>query len=205
VPPVVRPDDFDSDVALPRGLTVSAVRKAVEYIERELADLIDLYYEQANVFSAVVGIYGAKALDAYSSYEKSRHLDDAQQRFPDLRRRGSGPGPAAEDCLESKASKRPWALQAHYNHAGWYIVWRYLVDAGGMLEPGKPVIVWRVDVAFLTEGDWKYEGSTAMDERGGRTHTFGLKDAAKRLRGKAVYSRSDIRLANGKPVPHNGD
>jgi len=201
---VVRPEDFDSSVTLPRGLTPSAIRKAVEYIERELADLIDLYYEQANVFSAVVGIYGTKALDAYSPYEKSRHLDDAQQRFPDLKRRGSGPHPAPEDSLESKASKRPWALQAHYNHAGWYIVWRYLVDAGGMLEPGKPVIIWRVDVAFLTEADWKYEGSRAMDGRGGRTHTFGLRDAAKKLQGKAVYRRGDLRLVNGKPVPDNG-
>jgi hypothetical protein len=204
VPPVVRPEDFDRSVALPRGLTVSAVRKAVEYIERELADLIDLYYEQANVFSAVVGIYGTKALDAYSSYEKSRHLDDAQQRFPDLKRHGSGPRPAPEDCLESKASTRPWTLQAHYNHAGWYIVWRYLVDVGEMLEPGKPVLVWRVDVAFLTEDDWKYERSTAMNGQGGRTHTFGLREAAKRLRGKAVYTRSDIQLVGGKPVPRNG-
>jgi len=202
---VVRVEDFDPSVALPRGLTASAIRKAVEYIERELTDLIDIYHEQANVFSAVVGIYGTKALDAYSPYQKSRHLDHAQQRFPDLKRRGSGPHPVPEDCLESKASKRPWALQAHYNHAGWYIVWRYLVDTGEMVEPGKPILIWRVDVAFLTEANWKYEGSTARNGLGGRTHTFGLRDAAKQLRGKAVYARSDLELRGGKPVPRNGE
>jgi hypothetical protein len=81
------------------------------------------------------------------------------------------------------------------------------VDPTESSEPGKPVIVWRVDVAFLTKDDWKYEPSTATHGRGGRTHTFGLKQAAQKLQTKAVYSRRDIRLAGGKPVPlnHNGD
>lgn len=121
---MVRPQDFDASVSLPPGLTIPAVRNSVEYIERELPDLIELYYEQANVFSSVVGIYGTRALDTDSVYEKSRNLDTAQQRFPDLKRRGSGNPPAPEVSLESKASKRPWALQAHYDHPGWYIIWR---------------------------------------------------------------------------------
>ena len=91
---MVRRDDFDNTVPLPPGLTVTAIRKAVEYIERELAELVEIYYEQANVFSALVGIYGAKALDVNSVYEKSRHLDVAQQRFPDLCKRGSGSNPS---------------------------------------------------------------------------------------------------------------
>src|SRR6266481_9571594 len=78
---------------------------AVDYMERELADLVDLYYEQANVFSAVVGIYGTKALDSVSNYEKHRHIDTAQQRFPDLCRRGCGQRRTPNDCLESKGSK----------------------------------------------------------------------------------------------------
>src|SRR3990170_2478537 len=110
---MARLEDFRQSVELPPGLTVTAIRRAVEYIERELGDLVEIYVEQANVFSALVGIYGAKALDAHSVYEKSRHLDLAQQRFPDLRRRGSGPKPAPQDCLESKASKRAWELQSH--------------------------------------------------------------------------------------------
>ena len=86
---MVRSADFDTGVPLPSGLTVQALSRAIEYVERELADLIDIYFEQANVFSALVGMYGAKALDSFSVYEKSKHTDIAQQRFPDLKRRGS--------------------------------------------------------------------------------------------------------------------
>jgi len=196
---------FNREVPLPTGLEIGAIRKAVDYIERELADLIEIYSEQANVFSALVGIYGAKALDVHSVYEKNKNMDIAQQRFPDLMKRGSGDSPAPEYCLESKASKRPWALQSHYDHAGWYIVWRYMVDPTSMVEAGKPLLVWRVDVAFLTKEDWKYEGSSAGTSGGGRTHTFGLKNAAKRLAGKAVYARKDVIVRGGKAVVKNGN
>lgn len=104
-----------------------------------------------------------------------------------------------------KGSKRPWALQSHYDHAGWDLVFRYLVDPTESLEQGKPVIIWRVDVAFLTKADWKYEGSTAGSAGGGRTHTFGVKRAAAQLRSCAVYQRSDVMLKGGKPVPANGN
>jgi len=175
--------DFDSSVPLPSGLDVSAVRRAIEYIERELAEFVEVYYEQANVFSASVGIFGTKALDAHSRYEKHRHVDVAQQRFPDLRRRGSGASPSPNESLESKGSKRPWAIQSHYDHPGWYVVWRYLVDSTQSLEPGKPVIIWRVDVVLLEKSDWKYEKSRASNAGGGRTHTFGVKNPATKLRG----------------------
>ena len=201
---MVRNTDFDTGVPLPPGLTVQALSRAIEYVERELADLIDIYFEQANVFSALVGIYGTKALDSFSVYEKSKHTDIAQQRFPDLKRRGSPDPPPPEQSLESKASKRPWELQAHYDHPGWYIVWRYLVDPTMSFEPNCPLIVWRVDVAFLNKNDWKYERSTASNQGGGRTHTFGLIKAAKRLADTHVYKRSDVRLIGGKPGPANG-
>src|SRR4030042_1238384 len=200
---MTRQEDFNGTVTLPAGLTIASIRKAVDYIEHELSDLVDIYYEQSNVFSALVGIYGAKALDTFSVYEKSRHLDEAQQRFPDLKRRGSGRSPAPEECLESKGSKRVWALQSHYDHAGWYIVWRYLVDPTMTLEPGKPVVMWRADIAFLQRDDWKYEASRAGEGKGGRTHTFGLREPARKLDGKAVYRRQDIRIKRGKAVPAN--
>ena len=200
-----RGDWFDAKVSLPPGLTISSVRRSVEYIERDLAQLVEIYFEQMNVFSAIVGIFGTKALDSVSNYEKHRHIDTAQQRFPDLIRRGSGLNPSPEDSLESKASKRPWALQSHYDHPGWYIVWRYLVDSTETLEMDKPVIIWRVDVAFLDKSDWKYEASRAGPSWGGRTHTFGLHRPATKLRGKAVYRRGDVVLVGGKPIPANGD
>ena len=200
-----RGDWFDAKVSLPPGLTISSVRRSVEYIERELAQLVEIYFEQMNVFSAIVGIFGTKALDSVSNYEKHRHIDTAQQRIPDLIRRGSGLNPSPEDSLESKASKRPWALQSHYDHPGWYIVWRYLIDPTETLETDKPVIIWQVDVAFLEKSDWQYEASRAGPSRGGRTHTFGLHRPATKLRGKAVYRRGDVVLVDGKPIPANGD
>ncbi len=201
---MARAVDFDRAVELPPGLTIASLRKSIEYIERELAELIDIYHEQANVFSALVGIYGVRALDTFSVYEKSRHQDEAQQRFPDLKRRGSRTAPPARFALESKGSKRPWELQSHYDHPGWYIVWRYLVDPTESIEPGKSVIIWRVDIVYLTRQDWEYQGSKAGPGGGGRTHTFGLKYPAQKLRNKAVYLRSDIRLQGGKPTPVNG-
>jgi hypothetical protein len=197
---MARRDDFDPTVQLPPGLDIGAIRRAIDYMERELADLVELYFEQANVFSAVVGIYGTKALDSVSNYEKHRHIDTAQQRFPDLCRRGCGPRRTPNDCLESKGSKRPWPIQAHYDHPGWYVVWRYLVDPTESLESGKPVVIWRVDVVFLQKSDWKYEKSGAGELGGGRTHTFGVKNAAKKLRGKAVYKRKDVIIRDGKPI-----
>jgi hypothetical protein len=202
---MARKEDFDRSVPLPPGLSVVAIRKAIDYVERHLADLVEIYYEQANVFSAIVGIFGTKALDAVSNYERHRNIDTAQQRFPDLKRRGCGPNPKPSECLESKGSKRPWAIQSHYDHAGWYIIWRYLVDPTESIEQGKPVIIWRVDVVFLAQSDWKYEKSSAGEGGGGRTHTFGVKNAAKALKDRAVYSRSDVRIKDGKPIPINGN
>jgi hypothetical protein len=202
---MARKQDFNRKVPLPSGLTTTAIQKAIDYIEKELADLVEIYLEQANVFSALVSIYGAKALDATSVYEKHRHQDLAQQRFPDLRKKGSGPNPSPLVSLESKGSKRPWALQSHYDHSGWYIVWRYLVDPTMSLEANKPVIIWCVDVVFLTKEDWKYEASTAGTSGGGRTHTFGLRGAATKLKNAAVYQRKDVRIIGGKAVPANGD
>jgi hypothetical protein len=201
---MVRKDDLDSSVSLPPGLDVAAIRRAVEYIEKELADLVDIYQEQANVFSAIVGIFGTKALDAVSNYEKNRNIDTAQQRFPDLCRKGFGPA-NPQHCLESKGSKRPWAIQAHYDHSGWYVIWRYLVDPTCSLERDRPVVVWRVDVVFLEKTDWKYEKSSAGQAGGGRTHTFGVKNAAFKLKGKAAYQRKDVVIRDGKPIPINGD
>jgi len=65
------------------------------------------------------------------------------------------------------------------------------------------VTIWRVDVAFLEKSDWKYEGSRAGARGGGRTHTFGVRNPAAKLKGKAVYARSDVALRGGKPVIRN--
>ncbi len=201
---MARADDFNTAVKLPPGLEIGAIRRAIDYVETHLPDLVEIYYEQANVFNGIVGIFGAKGLDSVSNYEKHRHADTAQQRFPDLKRRGSGDHPAPNLCLESKGSKRPWAIQSHYDHAGWYVIWRYLVDPTETIHEKRPVIIWRVDIVFLDKSDWKYEKSAAGDTGGGRTHTFGVMNAASRLKDCAVYARNDVIIRSGKPIPRNG-
>ncbi len=57
---------FDPSVKLPAGLAVSAIGRAIEHVEVALndQDFINLYFEQENVFSAIVGTFGTKALDS---------------------------------------------------------------------------------------------------------------------------------------------
>lgn len=187
---------------LPKNLTPLQIEKAVDYVETGTAELLDIYLEQANVFSAIVGIYGTKALHAVSPYKKHKHPDVAQQRFPDLSL-GGMLNPPPKLALESKGSSRPWAIQSHYNHAGWYVIWRYLVDTTQSVKPGRPVVIWRVDVVFLTKEDWKYETSKAAAGQGGRTHTFGVMNPAAKLASAAVYSLPGVTLKGGKPVLGN--
>jgi len=191
---------------LPAGLEPIHVSRAVDYIEERTGEWADLYFEQANIFSAIVGMAGIKALDAISPYKKHKHPDVAQQRFPDLSL-GGRIAPPPELALESKGSRRPWAIQSHYNHAGWYIVWRYLVDPTMTIKQNRAVVVWRVDVVFLLAADWKYEGSSAGAGQGGRTHTFGVIRAAEKLRAACAYSLPGVILRGGIPIlaPSTGE
>ena len=72
-------DGFDRTVPLPPGLKVAHIKNAIEYIEERADELIDFYYEQANVFSGLIGIIGVRALDSLSPYKKHKHPDVAQQ------------------------------------------------------------------------------------------------------------------------------
>lgn len=193
------PDGFDRSVALPPELKIAHIREAIEHVEDKISELIDIYFEQANVFSGIVGILGIQALHALSPYKKHKHPDVAQQRFPDLSLRGRL-NPPPEQALESKGSTRPWALQSHYNHPGWYVVWRYAVDGTKILKPGKAAAIWRVDIAFLRAENWKYEGSKAAEGRGGRTHTFGIKLPSKLLKSCIVYQNPRVIIRQGGPV-----
>jgi len=95
---MAKKSDFDRTVRLPPGLEVGALRRAIDYMEKELAELVEIYFEQANVFSAIVGIFGTRALHSVSNYEKHKHADTAQQRFPDIHRKGCGRSPTPNDC-----------------------------------------------------------------------------------------------------------
>lgn len=189
---------------MPNGLEPVHIRRAVDYIEREASELLDIYYEQANVFSGIIGILGVRALHSFSPYQRHKHPDVAQQRFPDLSL-GGKLNPPPELALESKGSMRPWAIQSHYDHPGWYIVWRYAVDPTKTLKTGCEVVIWRVDVVFLEKADWKYEGSRAGASGGGRTHTFGVKNPATKLKGSAAFELAGIVLKGGKPILTDGE
>jgi hypothetical protein len=80
------------------------------------------------------------------------------------------------------------------------VVWRYLVDPTEAIKAGRPVVIWRVDVAFFTQDDWKYESSKAGAGQGGRTHTFGIKKPAQKLKDAAAYVLKGIELRNGRPA-----
>ena len=196
-------DGFDGSVSLPPQLRIAHIRNAIAYIEDQTSGFVDVYHEQANIFSALVGIFGVRALHSLSPYKRHKHPDVAQQRFPDLSLRGRL-SPLPNQALESKGTTRPWALQSHYNHPGWYIVWRYMVDPTRRIKRGKVVAIWRVDVCFLRKGDWKYEGSKAGEGRGGRTHTFGVKKPSSRFRSAIVYHHPRIVLRQGGPTLSNG-
>jgi hypothetical protein len=192
------PDGFDRAVPLPPGLTIIHIRKAIEFVEEESETLIDLYFQQANIFSAVVGILGIRALDSLSPYKRHKHPDIAQQRFPDLSLKGKvEPHPA--EALESKGSSRSWAIQSHFNHPGWYIVWRYAIDPTKRMKHGKLVLIWRVDLPFLQATDWKYEGSKAKEGLGGRTHTFGIQKPKAVISKSIIYQAPQVSLSRGKP------
>jgi len=184
---------------LPAGLEPIHISRAVEYVEQRTGEWVDLYFEQANIFSAIIGMAGIKALDAISPYKRHKHPDIAQQRFPDLSL-GGRLNPPPELALESKGSRRPWTIQSHYNHAGWYIVWRYLVDPTMTIKQNRQVVIWRVDVVFLVSADWKYERSGAGTGQGGRTHTFGVVRAAEKLRNAGAFAHPGVILRGGVPI-----
>ncbi len=58
--------------------------------------------------------------------------------------------------------------------------------------------------ANATPGVEALDKSSAGEAGGGRTHTFGVRNPAVKLRGKAVYQRRDVIIVDGKPVPRNG-
>ncbi len=192
------PDGFDSSVPLPPGLKRIHIKNAIEFVEERAEEWLDIYFEQANIFSAVIGILGVRALDSLSPYKRHKHPDIAQQRFPDLSLGGRLDPPPIE-ALESKGSARPWAIQSHYNHPGWYVVWRYAVDPTKLMKRGRSVIIWRVDIPILQSDHWKYETSTAKEGRGGRTHTFSVKNPKSVISQAIVYQAPAVCLAGGKP------
>src|SRR5258708_32283564 len=69
---------------LPKNLQPIHITKGVGFVEEQAAELIELYYAQANEFSTVVGIFGEKALNAISPAKKHRNPDTTKLGIPFL-------------------------------------------------------------------------------------------------------------------------
>jgi len=54
-----------------------------------------------------------------------------------------------------------------------------------------------VSISLFQQEDWKYETSKAAEGRGGRTHTFGVKNPAKRFKDSIVYQNPRVVLSQG--------
>lgn len=182
---------------LPPHITPGKLKAGITNVEQRAEEFVSLYYEQPNLFSGVIGVFGTLALDALTPYEKNPNRHEAATRFPDLILRGATRPLNPQQCLECKASKRPWSVDSHYDHAGWHIVWRYLVDPMKLL--GRQVVIWRVDCAFLTKADWKYGASKAGKKGGGRTHTFSVTRPSE-VFADAPFEHPYVRVIKGKPM-----
>ncbi len=136
-------------VPLPRATINPMIARAVDYVETQTADLIDLYLEQANVFSAIVGISGVKGLHAVSPFKKHKHPDVAQQRFPDLSLDGRL-NPPPEQALESKGVREHGLSSLITIILAGHCLALPSLTRPRSIKPGRPVVIWRVDVAFLT-------------------------------------------------------
>jgi len=73
------------------------------------------------------------------------------------------------------------------------------------MKRGRIVLIWRVDLPFLPQDDWKYEASRAGQGRGGRTHTFGVKNPADIVGWGIVYRTPGIVLYRGAPTLINSE
>jgi hypothetical protein len=78
------------DVPRPPGLEIDHIQRAISFIESGLTEWIEVYFQQINLFSALVSVFGAKALDSVSSYEKNPNRHKAAGAFPDLCQRSRG-------------------------------------------------------------------------------------------------------------------
>jgi hypothetical protein len=85
-------------------LTVTHLKSAIGFVEEKAEELIDLYLEQANIFSAVVGFTGVRALDSLSPYKRHKHPGIAQRRFPELSLEGKL-DPPPKEALEAHETR----------------------------------------------------------------------------------------------------
>jgi len=77
-----------------------SLRKAIEYIEARDYRMVEVYFEQANMFSVWWHFRRARP-PLVKPVQETQHPDVAQQRFPDMSL-GGRLNPPPENALESK-------------------------------------------------------------------------------------------------------
>jgi len=139
----------DEKVSLPPGLTIGHIKKAVDEIESIANKVLDaIGDQQLNLLSNLVSGLGSAALNRLGPYHQDANRSRAQTRFPDLRNDEGIP-------LECKGNFAFNAPNAHNQEEGWFIIWRYIIDRSMTLDPNFALKIFRVDVGYLLEKDWK--------------------------------------------------
>jgi hypothetical protein len=101
-------DGVDPAVKMHPELTIPHLRNAIDWVEEQAGDLVDVYQELRNVFITLVGIFGVKPLDSFSPYKKHKRHDVAKHRLTSLRGRLT---PRVIQAVEPKGSMRPSAIR----------------------------------------------------------------------------------------------
>lgn len=207
-PPLVEPKYFVKGAALPPGLTLVQVEKALNETHRiirlinttltKVADRPLSSCIQGNNFS---GIVSNILCDSFSRLTPYKHNHD--QKYPDLVRPQSGGAHPAG--LEVKATIRPGkGGESHNGHSGWHVIACYELNAA------------TGDICFIhvmfadlhghdrSRADWKYVGSAVNKETGSqRTKTYTTTPAgtAKLRHGTAYLNSEKINISRWRTDP----
>ncbi len=191
--PVVKPEYFIRDAALPRNLTMARVAAALNETHRVVrfinSKLIKISgrplpsYIQANNFS---GIVSNILCDSFSRLTPYRHNHD--QRYPDLAHK-AGEGKTLAG-LEVKSTIRPGkGGESHNGHSGWHVIACFNLNK----DNGDILFVHVMFAELIGHGrrnaDWKYVGSRVNAKPGSqRTETYTTTPAGTaKLRHGTVY------------------
>ena len=211
--PAADPADLDPAVALPYGLTATAVLAAIGRIHAYLnainkASVENAYARLEELLqpAAFSGLISGLAVDAMAkgTEDEGAHPGLRKNRRPngrpDLVPRGVYPGDAVlhgPDGVEVKASRAVRGWQGHNVEVGWLMVVQFSTDV--TTEPvadREPTAVERVMVAHLEEADWVFSGRSATSRRT-PTASVGPSGYAK-MAAAAVYERG---RSAGHPPP----
>ena len=207
-PPLVEPKYFVKSAALPPGLTLVHVEKALNETHRiirlinttltKVADRPLSSYIQGNNFS---GIVSNILCDSFSRLTPYKHNHD--QKYPDLVRQQSGGAHPAG--LEVKTTIRPGkGGESHNGHSGWHVIACYELDAATGDICFIHVMFAELHGHGRPRADWKYVGSVVNKETGSQrteTYTTTPVGTAKLRHGSAYLNLEKINISRWRTNP----